>query len=151
MLLIYKKLFILSFLTIVACSNSSTVSNEKKEMLKLDKGLNAIAAGQESGWLKRLDAVKKIKFKSSRVTNVQSICVNAYDAYADALLSLNAAKKNIKTLSIAVNKGQKSDLIRQNIEAQNAIKKTNEALDKSQELIKECSLKKMALKKQFRL
>ena len=146
-----KVLLIISFSATIACSSAPTLNTEKEELIKLDNGLNAIAAGQESNWLERLDAVKKIKLKSSRVKNIQNICVKAYDAYADALLSLNAAKKNINTLSIAVNKGQKDNLKQQNLNAQNSIKKTNEALDRSQKLIKECSLKKLALKKQLKL
>jgi hypothetical protein len=90
-----------------------------------------------------------MKFNSRKVSDVQHICVMAYEKYADALDGLAEAKKSIKSLSESINSKQSAELARRQADAGRKIDITNHNLDMSQSLIEECSLKKENLKKQF--
>ncbi|MBN2804996.1 MAG: hypothetical protein JXR91_18010 [Deltaproteobacteria bacterium] len=150
--------FILTFLLLSACSDHDSKKNaiknnaseiQKDEYMKIEKALNTISAGEEKGWLDRLEKVKRLHLEDEQIKNLREVCVNAYEKYADALLTLNNAKMQIKTITNAIENNQKGDLSIYQLEAKKAIEQTNIALDESQKLIDECNRRKNALKSKF--
>jgi hypothetical protein len=135
-------------LLLPSCTSAPAPSAELRELVDLERALEAVAAAPEADRGLRLEEVAHLTPSSPRLRDVQAQCIEAYRAFLDAIGRMEIARKRVGRIEALAGRpldgpididASVAELSALHTAAVTATTQLETSLDRAEELVKGCN------------